>query len=70
MVVAERSLGGFNAEIELDLEFSPDVYVVRITDPVGVIEWRPQTRREATDMFFHPFAYGYTYSVDNIDLDD
>ena len=67
MVVAERSLGGFNAEIELHLEFSPDEYLVRIIDSCGVVEWKPGSREEAKDMYFHPFAYGYTASVAEYD---
>jgi len=60
MLVADRPLLGFNAEIELHLEFSPDAYRVRIHDACGVVEWEPRDREQAKDMFFHPFAFGYT----------
>jgi hypothetical protein len=37
-----------------------DSFEVIITDPIGSIVWQPDTRRMAKDMYFHPFAFGYT----------
>jgi hypothetical protein len=32
---------------------------VQIHDSVGLTTWKPVTRAEAKDMYFHPFVYGY-----------
>jgi len=37
-----------------------DSFEVIITDPIGNTIWRPETRAMAKDMYFHPFAFGYT----------
>lgn len=60
-----RELKGYpGAFVQLHVEWLPEGgegIRVRITDPVGETEWVPKNRRQAKDMYFHPFAYGYTY---------
>jgi hypothetical protein len=41
------------------MEIGDDFQVI-IHDPVGSTLWQPATRKEAKDMYFHPFAFGYT----------
>lgn len=60
MLVGDRNILGFKAKIEIHMDFSPDRYRVVITDAIGETTWEPDTREQAKDMFFHPFAYGYT----------
>ncbi len=70
MIVADRKIMGYNAEIELHMDFSPESYSVKVFDPCGVFELEARDREQAKDMFFHPFAYGYTEPTINLSDDD
>ena len=60
MELATRQLQGYpGCTVELHMEIG-DSFEVIITDPIGSIVWQPDTRRMAKDMYFHPFAFGYT----------
>lgn len=58
MTLAERELPGYPG-IRVELHYDLNDMRVIVTDPVGMIEWHPRNKREAKDMYFHPFAYGY-----------
>ena len=60
MELATRQLLGYpGCKVELHMEIG-DSFEVIITDPIGNTIWRPETRAMAKDMYFHPFAFGYT----------
>jgi len=59
-LLAERELLGYpGCKVTLSVDFKMGKMAVQIHDPVGVLTWQPATRREAADMFFHPFVFGY-----------
>ena len=59
-VLAERELLGYpGCKIALSVDFATRDMAVEIHDPMGVLTWKPTTRKEAADMFFHPFVFGY-----------
>lgn len=58
--LAERPLLGYpGATVALYVEDRD--YTVVIDDPASQEVWKPSTRKEASDMYFHPFCFGYTY---------
>jgi len=60
MELATRQLLGYpGCTVELHMEIGDD-FTVEIHDPIGKTIWHPETRRMAKDMYFHPFAFGYT----------
>lgn len=65
-LLADRELQGYpGARVELHVQGRN--YVVEVHDAVGCEVWRPVTKREAADMFFHPFVYGYQYRAQRDD---
>lgn len=63
-VLAERPLLGYpDASISLSIEDRD--YTVTINDHTGVTQWKPTTKFEAKEMYFHPFVYGYSYPARN-----
>jgi hypothetical protein len=62
--LAERQLLGYpDASISLSIEDRD--YSVVIRDHTGSTVWKPTTKFEAKEMYFHPFVYGYEYPAQN-----
>lgn len=62
--LAERPLLGYpGATVALYIEDRD--YTVVIDDPQSQEVWKPTTKAEAADMYFHPFCFGYEYSGSN-----
>lgn len=64
-LLAERELLGYpGTVVQLHVESDTRVerFEIQIHDPCVLLTWRPATRAEAKEMYFHPFCYGYEAS--------
>lgn len=67
-LLAERPLLGYpGARVELHEIVCDREYRVEIHDPVGCEVWKPVTKQDAADMYFHPFVFGYEYCAERIE---
>ncbi len=69
--LATRELYGYpDTTAELHVNFTDNTFEVVVIDPIGEYHLTPDTREQAKDMYFHPFAYGYTAPDIHLSLAD